>query len=162
MPREDDPSAKLFTQVESWRSRLLDIGNRNPLINTSFNPSRGVLEFAHPEPEVVWRKLVIAGEAGSRSLRFPWKRDLVPPPNNDTMEVADGHLEPEVESQKRTNDWNPLIAECLSTSKVRSDDILTSLGDRALDRRVRNLDGYAKLSISEQGIHCLFLAFGFN
>ncbi len=26
MQRVDDPSTKLFTQVESWRSRLLDIG----------------------------------------------------------------------------------------------------------------------------------------
>ena len=69
--------AKLLSQVESWRSRLLDIGYRNPLINTSFNPTRGVLEFAHPDPEIVWRKLVTAGEAGSRALRFPWKRDLL-------------------------------------------------------------------------------------
>ncbi len=33
--------------------------------------------------------------------------------------------------------------------------------DRALDRRIRTLNGYANLSISEQGIHCLFLVFGF-
>ena len=83
MASEFDQNAKLASQIESWRSRLLDIGNRNPLINTSFNPSRGVLEFANPEPEVVWRKLITAGEAGSKALRFPWKRDLVPSPDRE-------------------------------------------------------------------------------
>lgn len=171
MQRVDDPSTKLFTQVESWRSRLLDIGNRNPLINTSFNPTRGALEFAHPDPEVVWRKLVTAGEAGSRALRFPWKRDLVPPPvkavkeGEPTGDIEQLRLELEpvamVENEKEAKDWNPPIAECLASTKLKADDLLTMIGDRALDRRIRTLDGYADLSISEQGIHCLFLAFGF-
>ncbi len=149
----------------------MDIGNRNPLINTSFNPTRGVLEFAHPDPEVVWRKLVTAGEAGSRALRFPWKRDLVPPPfkavkeGEPTGDIEQLSLELDpvalVENEKEAKDWNPPIAECLASSKLKADDLLTTIGDRALDRRIRTLDGYADLSISEQGIHCLFLAFGF-
>ena len=57
--------------------------------------------------------------------------------------------------------FNPPIAECLASTKLKADDLLTMIGDRALDRRIRTLDGYADLSISEQGIHCLFLAFGF-
>ena len=162
MQRVDNLSTKLLSQVESWRSRLLDIGNRNPLINTSFNPTRGVLDFAHPGPEVVWRKLITAGEAGSRAMRFPWKRELVPPPEKKTSdEVEKLSLDRDVDSEKETKDWNPPVAECLASSKLRADDLLTSLGDRALDRRIRTLDGYADLSISEQGIHCLFLAFGF-
>lgn len=163
MQRVDDqssPNAKLLSQVESWRSRLLDIGNRNPLINTSFNQSRGVVEFANPTPEVVWRKLITAGEAGSRVLRFPWKRDLVPPPEKTTTGDVE-QLELEIETDKEAKDWSPPIAECLASSKFRADDLLTTIGDRVLDRRLRTLDGYAKLSVSEQGIHCLFLAFGF-
>ncbi len=167
MPRIVDHSAKLLSQVESWRSRLLDIGNRNPLISTSFNPSRGVIEFVHPAPEVVWRKLVTAGEAGSRTLRFTWKRDLIPPPlkQQPTRDTQQLRLELEFaqESSNDTDakDWNPPIAECLQSPKLRAEDILTTLGDRALDRRIRTLEGYTQLSISEQGIHCLFLAFGF-
>jgi very-short-patch-repair endonuclease len=168
MASEFDQNAKLASQIESWRSRLLDIGNRNPLINTSFNPSRGVLEFANPEPEVVWRKLITAGEAGSKALRFPWKRDLVPSPDREVESNGDiGQLSldleaaPDVANEKETKDWNPPISECLASSRLRSDDLLTTIGDRALDRRIRTLDGYADLSISEQGIHCLFLAFGF-
>ncbi len=79
MQKADDPNTKLRSQVESWRSHLLDIGNRNPLVNTSFSPARGVLEFAHPESEVIWRKLVTAGEAGSRALRFPGRAILSHP-----------------------------------------------------------------------------------
>jgi hypothetical protein len=41
MPLADQDNAKLIGQIESWRNRLLDIGNRNPLINTSFHPTRG-------------------------------------------------------------------------------------------------------------------------
>ncbi|MBL8888653.1 MAG: DUF4011 domain-containing protein [Planctomycetaceae bacterium] len=167
MPRVVDYNAKLRSQVENWRSHLLDIGNRNPLINTSFNPVRGVLEFAHPDPEDVWRKLVIAGEAGSRALRFPWKRDLVPPSINEESAHNRGKLTLDqssaqaTEQEEQTKEWNPPVARCLGSSRLRADDLVTTLGDRALDRRIRTLDGYANLSISEQGIHCLFLAFGF-
>ena len=46
----------LFDKVEKWRSKLLDIGNRNPLVSCSFNPSRGVIEIVTPDSERVWRK----------------------------------------------------------------------------------------------------------
>jgi len=162
MQRIDNQNARLLSQVESWRSRLLEIGNRNPLINTSFNPTRGVIEFAHPSPEAIWRELITAGEAGTRTLRFPWKRELIPPPEQEPIaDIEKPSLELEIESDKKTKDWNPPVAECLESSKLQTDDLLTALGDLALDRRVRTLDGYAQLSISEQGIHCLFLAFGF-
>jgi very-short-patch-repair endonuclease len=167
MPKVVDYSANLRSQVENWRSHLLDIGNRNPLINTSFNPVRGVLEFANPDPEAVWRNLVIAGDAGSRALRFPWKRDLVPPSGIAKSSRNRGNLKHDAasvhatEEAEQTKEWNPPIDECLASARLRADDLITSIGDRALDRRIRTLDGYAKLSISEQGIHCLFLAFGF-
>ena len=40
-----DIEGRLRSQVENWRKRLLDVGNQNPLINCSFNPSRGVIEI---------------------------------------------------------------------------------------------------------------------
>ena len=162
MPSEFDLNAKLFAQVEAWRNRLLDIGNRNPLISTSFNPTRGVLEIIYPAPEQIWDKLITSGDAGSRAMRFPWKRDLVTPPRTETPEDSEkfalGSLN---QAEKETKDWNPALAECLASTRLRADELLTTIGDRALDRRIRTLDGYAELSISEQGVHCLFLAFGF-
>ena len=162
MQPSDKDNAKLVGQIENWRNRLLDIGNRNPLINASFHPTRGVLELMHPQSEMIWTRLVTAGEAGSRSLTFPWKRDLVPQAKKGSTKTAEGD-DPEINpaEDKDTKDWNPPIADCLASRRLGSDDLLTSLGDRALDRRIRALDGYAKLSISEQGMHCLFLAFGF-
>ena len=162
MQRADQDNAKLIGQIESWRNRLLDIGNRNPLINTSFHPTRGVLELIHPQSETIWSRLITAGEAGSRSLRITWKSELVPPPKKVSTDKAELD-DPEVgqPDEKDTKDWNPPINDCLASRRLAADDILTSIGDRALDRRIRTLDGYARLSVSEQGIHCLFLAFGF-
>ncbi|MBU6173101.1 MAG: DUF4011 domain-containing protein, partial [Planctomycetes bacterium] len=160
-PAQED-NAKLIGQIESWRDRLLDIGNRNPLINTSLHPTRGVLELMHPQSEMIWSRLVTAGEAGSRSLRFVWKRDIVPPSSKaSTGKLVFDESEVDQTAEKDAKDWNPPMDDCLNSRRLGATDLLTALGDRALDRRIRTLDGYAKLSISEQGIHSLFLAFGF-
>ena len=70
---------KLRAQVEIWRKKLLDIGNRNSLINAALSTSRGIVEVVFPECDSAWSKLATSGEANSPSVRFPWKRDLVPP-----------------------------------------------------------------------------------
>lgn len=184
-----DIEGKLRIQVEKWREKLLDLGNRNPLINCSFNPSRGVIEIVHPHSERVWRKLAAESEAGAAAMRFPWRHELVPPPvvaeQNDDREqeesdpglpleataanevaaVGNGTETSDTEAQhekdKKPKEWNPPLDECLASSKLRENDFLTSVGDKAIDRRLRTLDGYAKLSLSEQGVHCLYVAFGF-
>ena len=184
-----DIEAKLRLQVEKWREKLLDLGNRNPLINCSFNPSRGVIEIIHPECETVWRKLAAESEAGAASMRFPWRRDLVPPSTEREKEDPVGKVEngsrfllehsaaSELTIAKndsealgdtdkrgienRQKDWNPPLEECLASRRLRETDLLTTVGDKVIDRRLRTLDGYAKLSLSEQGVHCLYMAFGF-
>ena len=76
----------LHDKVEKWRSKLLDIGNRNPLVSCSFNPSRGVIEIVTPDSERVWRSLAADSEAGADPMRFPWRRELVPPPAGEGWE----------------------------------------------------------------------------
>jgi very-short-patch-repair endonuclease len=162
MQRDFDLNAKLLAQIENWRSHLLDIGNRNPLINTSFSATRGVIEFVHPDIDVVWRELVLSGEVGTGRLVFPWKVDLVPPAEEEESDIDEsGTVDTEKTSDKATKDWNPPISTCLASPELESNHIVTLLGDRALDRRARTLDGHAQLSMSEQGLHCLFIAFGF-
>jgi len=184
-----DVGGKLRVQVEKWREKLLDLGNRNPLINCSFNPSRGVIEIVRPNCEEVWRQLAAESEAGAASMRFPWRRDLVPPPvvteqcdsverekndsgpslpyatANEVAAVGNGPETSDNEDQhkqeKKPKEWNPPIEECLASSKLRETDFLTNFGDKAIDRRLRTLDSYSKLSLSEQGVHCLYVAFGF-
>jgi hypothetical protein len=162
MKKIDDSKTRLIAQVENWRSRLLDIGNRNPLISTSFSATRGVVDLLSPDPEVIWKKLIVSGEAGTRSMRFAWKKDVVLQPKSASNEDEDIlGLDPEFQKEQESKDWNPSIADCLKSVRYRQDELLTQLGDRALDRRLRTLDGHAQLSISEQGLYCLFLAFGF-
>jgi very-short-patch-repair endonuclease len=154
-----DLEARLRNQVAKWQSKLLDLGNRNPLINCSFNATRGVVELVTPETEVVWRKLASEGAAGSDVMRFPWRRELVPPPPEFLREEEEA--EKEEASGKKKKEWNPPLEECRASRKLGARDLLTPLGDRALDRRLRTLDGHAHLSLSEQGVHCLYVAFGF-
>lgn len=150
--------SRLIGQVEKWRDKLLDLGNRNPLINCSFNPSRGVIELLFPDCELIWRKLAADGAAGSDPMRFPWRRDLVPPPP-DFQEESPASEGEETVSKKK--EWNPPLEDCLASRRLRERDVLAGPGDRAMDRRLRTLDGYAHLSLSEQGVHCLYVAFGF-
>lgn len=159
VPISADLEGRLRNQVSKWQSKLLDLGNRNPLINCSFNASRGVVELVTPDTEAVWKRLATEGTAGSNPMRFPWRRDLVPPPPGYEEEVTaeSGTDSPE----KKKKDWNPPLEQCRTSRKFGERDLLTPIGDRALDRRLRTLDGHAHLSLSEQGVHCLYVAFGF-
>jgi len=156
---QQDLEGRLRNQVTKWQSKLLDLGNRNPLINCSFNASRGVVELVPPETEVVWRKLASEGAAGSDVMRFPWRQELIPPPPEFLKEEEAAANDDS--SGKKKKEWNPPLEECRASRKLGTRDLLTPLGDRALDRRLRTLDGHAHLSLSEQGVHCLYVAFGF-
>ena len=188
-PAFKDIEAQLRCQVGNWRKRLLDLGNRNPLISCSFNPSRGVIEILHPLCEVVWRKLAADSGAGADPMRFPWRRILVPPPaeveekknevvrgvpieqrripfvDGDPVASKESMLangQPAIDADPaKPKEWNPPLDECLASSRLQETDVLTGIGDKAIDRRLRTLDGYAELSMSEQGVHCLYMAFGF-
>ncbi|MCA9034306.1 MAG: DUF4011 domain-containing protein [Planctomycetaceae bacterium] len=186
--RVRDPQQILHEKVEQWRSKLLDIGNRNPLIKCSFNAIRGVLEIHLPDAETVWRTLAAEGEAGAVSMRFPWRRELVPPPPDEdgdlapgTARSAEGNLlsqTPESldeaatfvadvgdtatsDDRRRIKEWHPSLEECRRSSRLQNLDLLVDLTDRGLDRRLRTMDGHARLAMSEQGVHALFMVFGF-
>lgn len=155
----DDLEEILRNQVENWRKKLLDLGNRNSLINCSFHPSRGVLEIVYPNCEEVWQQLAAEVEAGAGTMRLPWRRDLVPPPPDESK--ANSTSSTIVAKEKEPKEWNPPLEECLNSPHLDENDLLTSIGDKALNRRLRTFDSHARLSLSEQGVHCLYVAFGF-
>lgn len=182
-----DLEERLMAQVENWRKRLLDLGNRNPLINCVLGSSRGAVELVHPACDTIWRKLAAQSEAGAVGLRFPWRRELVPPPDDnntsnprsprddrpgadrqrtlmlldDKPELSKSEAPVEEADKSEPSEWNPSLESCLASRRLRDTDLMTGMGDKALDRRLRTLEGHASLSMSEQGVHSLFVAFGF-
>jgi hypothetical protein len=176
------PEKSLIDKLGKWRDKLLDVGNRNPLVSCVFNPSRGVVEIVTPQTETVWRKLVADSEAGADPMRFPWRKDLVPPPadwepkeglfrslnQSEEMTASDDAPVEEISESgakklkpKKPLEWNPPLEECRRSKKLRDTDLLVDQSDRAVDRRLRTLDSYARLAMSEQGVHALYISFGF-
>lgn len=136
-------------RIESWRDRLLDIGNRNALINCSFHETRGAIEIVTEDSESLWQRFCVDSEAGSMSQRLPWRRDLVPPPED--FNATD---------EKSSKDWNPSLELCRASRQLKTDDLLTRLTDKMLDRRLRTLQSHSRLAMSEQGVHAVFAVFG--
>lgn len=48
----------IHDRIESWRDKLLDVGNRNPLINCSFRESSGVVEILTDDCDALWKSCV--------------------------------------------------------------------------------------------------------
>lgn len=173
----------LLDKVEKWRGKLLDIGNRNPLVNCSFNPSRGVIEVVTPDCESVWRKLAADSEAGIDPMRFPRRHELVPPPVGTESKPSTKTSRAETEKLLRDTastdstvppgetmtsetlspvvEWNPSLDACRASRFLRETDLLTELTDRLIERRLRTFDADSRLAMSEQGVHKLYIAFGF-
>lgn len=175
MPTDSDDRIQngLEAKLESWRERLLDLGNRNPLINCRFTERSSLIEFDTPSTEAIWRTLAADSEAGASAMRFPWRRDLIPPPhdwqefaeeldntNNDHAKTDNADVTSTFRRRKR-REWNPAIAECRQSPRLMQSDLLVDRTDSALDRKLRKLSGDAQLSMSEQGVHSLYAAFGF-
>ncbi|QDT15066.1 DUF4011 domain-containing protein [Alienimonas californiensis] len=192
-PKENAPGAAdadpITRAIGRWREKLLEISNRNPLINCSFSPSRGVVELLAPSPDAVWRRFAADSAAGESPMRFPWKRDLADPPADPFGSEArsaedetgdelsdDGLFDPhptkslfDKSATRRAGDAapasdgddapEPSIEDCLAA--LGPDDLLTGLSDKKLDGRLRTLEGHAKLSLSEQGVHSVYAVFGF-
>ena len=96
--------SSIHDRIESWRDKLLDVGNRNPLINCSFSESRGAVEILTDDCESLWRQLCSESEAGSTAMRFPWRRDLVPPTEDWNVDENEEDSKPKV--------WNPPLDQC--------------------------------------------------
>ena len=100
---QQDLEARLRNQVAKWQSKLLDLGNRNPLINCSFDAARGVVELISPETELIWGSLTSKWEPRTDVMRFPWRRELVPPPPEFLKEEEESPKEDP--SEKKKKEW---------------------------------------------------------
>ena len=159
------PTEILSDRIESWRDRLLNLGNRNALINCRFGERAGLVRIDTPSTEAVWQTLIAGSAAGTRPMRFVRRRDLVPPPEGwtefeDVDSDADGTSGGGFGPRKRRS-WNPPLEECRRSPLLRDNDLLTDRTDDALDSKIRRLAGDAALAMSEQGVQSLYAVFGF-
>ncbi|MEX2215165.1 MAG: DUF4011 domain-containing protein [Phycisphaeraceae bacterium] len=165
MERQDEQAVDFDAQIEAWRRQLLDTSKRNRLINSRFG-NRGVVRLYFPSFDLLWAQLVDE----SRSLEFPWPSSLLDPsdkPLDEYVESAvgsrtegDAGIEEPTEKTKATLTVDEVHA-IVESGQLGDDQALTTLWDKPLDNRFKRLALVASESLSEQGVHSLFMAFGF-
>jgi very-short-patch-repair endonuclease len=144
----------LDSQIDRWRTLLLDTTKRNRLISFKVGGNSGGIALASPDPGDIWDRLVTA----DKSLTFVWKRsliDLAPDPEEEEV-VAD-----EVAASVPADAARPdELARCLSSPRLRDDHLLTGLSDERLAARLTRLARTSRESLAEQGVVTLYVAFG--
>lgn len=121
-------------RIESWKRHLLDISNRNTLIN--FQESRQNLKILHPDPALLEDVF-----ADGRKFRiFP-----LPKQNRDG----------------RYFDYSEDFTSDFLTSECSLNRLYTPLNEKDLPERLLHLHKIARDSINENGATTLYLALGF-
>lgn len=159
----------LLQRLEQARKELLDIGNRNRLVNTPRTSSRSSrVEIVGEQSEDVFRLLVAEGKA----LTFRATRD-------EDLEVEDGETEETVEivgeDAVRSSAEDAAASEPDSVpgdsanlggngqprSRRGANALQTTMTAEVLDRRLLKLYYDARTFEEEQGVSALYLALGF-
>jgi very-short-patch-repair endonuclease len=122
-------------RIAKWENKLLDLSRRNPMIHfKAFR--RSSLKIIAPDGDKIFTSLV---------------------QKNHTLEFA--YREPESMAWSKTSPSQPI--EDLSEIPLKARQILSNRDDYQLFLSLNQLKKRAKLSLEEQGINILFLAFGF-
>lgn len=149
----------IASQIESWRTQLLDTTKRNRLINFKTGGTGGIV-LAHPDPGELWHSLV----AGGQILSFPWKRELIDLPEEAEQMDADGLRHPNLFDPDELTEpptGFDILDRCRHSPHLRADHILTELSDQRLASRLTRLHLNTQESLTEQGVTILYVAFGF-
>lgn len=147
--------ASIEKQIQSWRSKLLDLSKRNPLLNCKTG-DRGAIEVQHPESGVFWNELLIE----EKDQILIWRSILLD--NKEETEIEDvppdGLSEPDADRVEKNN--KDEFSKCLKSKRLKKNHLLTLLPDAKLRNRLKNIGRAAKESLSEQGTHSLYATFG--
>lgn len=144
--------SSIMQGIEQSRQELLDLGNRNPLIN--FKPSmRRSVEIIDERAAEVFRIL----HAEQRSMRFAALPDM------ETQ--GDAEAEPEdpltAYLARHAQDPEPEAHDAGVPAERHTDNQLqTNCTDPVLTRRLINVHRLARTSITERGVNTLFLSLG--
>lgn len=126
-------SLNIEQKVEIWKNKLLDLGKRNRLINYRIT-KRSSLMIKNPGIYDLWDTVV----TNEDKLCFPFYIETVEEINGEGERANLELVEPE--------DPN---------------EVVTNQNKKELQSTLRNLRNKAKMTIEEQGINTLYLAFGF-
>lgn len=146
--------AGLAGQVEQWRRSLLDLTKRNRLLNCPVG-SRGALELVHPGPSKIYSGIVTRGG----TLTFPWRRELLEGDDEDSEERYALLAQPD-ESGDGLTPAGKDLERCPLSPHLRPDHVLADLPDKKLGNRLYRLSSTSRTSLTETGVHCLYLGFG--
>ena len=152
----------LLGRIKEWQRKLLDLTNRNQLINCKIGP-RAAFPLEYPSPGQVWSKLL-----GGAELMFAWKRELVPDANESgdddsgSPQLGSPQLSLFASKGEGLPPVEPRITleQCLESRALSANHLLTDLQDRALGNRLSRMSLNARTALSEQGVNVLFVAFG--
>ncbi len=146
------------TQIEAWRTQLLDTTKRNRLIN--FKTGRGGgIPLVYPDPGDLWHLLV----GDSRPLTFPWKRDLIELPDEaaEANDPQDDEISTDADESPAPGGSLRVLDQCRHSPWLQPDHLLTELPDKRLETRLTRLAYNARESLTEQGVTILYVVFGF-
>jgi hypothetical protein len=133
MPRTVEEA--LQAKAELWRRSLLDLSLRNPLLNA--RPRRGCIEVAAPEVTATFERILKAPGRGQLTLVG------MPEPDSSRRYAA-------VPARPPAAPQPPLHAT----------EVRLAITESELAKCLRGLRQRARLALSEQGVHTLFVAFG--
>lgn len=135
----------LDSKLDQYKSRLLDMSMKNPLLNYHDTKS-STLRIDSPDILTLWKNLV---QGITTKLTFPFPVDLIK------------EEEEEEESLLESDDASSVDTSARVVRSVNPDSVLVDKELSDQQRVLRNLKSKAKRSIDELGINTLYLSFGF-
>lgn len=145
----------ISTGLERVRTRLLDLSNRNRLLNFR-HPTRSCLRVVDESPDQIYNDLINDATMVFEPVPEPSRKDLI------------RYYGKEYDDSKKptAREWAEYLdistAYDLSFETAKDDHkIQTLFYFEELEARLRTLSGNARTAIEESGSNMLFLAFGF-
>ncbi|WP_428305472.1 DUF4011 domain-containing protein [Lacipirellula sp.] len=152
----------LSAELNRFRERLLDLSNRNPLLNYRISRTR-TLEIIDERPEQVYQRLVIDG----KRFRFDPLPEVDVEEDSETSVVALTVYNEEFAASAERTAMPSAVQESPSNgervvdeARYNDDRLQTRLSAARLETVAKGIAGEAVTIIEETGVNYLFLAMG--
>jgi very-short-patch-repair endonuclease len=175
-------SKDVLQAVERLRKRLLDLTNRNPLLNYRIESARAGLRVVDEVPDLLFSKLIDGEALSFASVPYPEKKALLGEPEQKDLEewllkppdksapsksdAEDDEVRPSAVEHARkvgiaTSYDLQTISGASAPPKHTDNLIQTLLYQEDLDASLRKIASKANTTIEETGSNSLYLIFGF-